>query len=455
VGSLGIQFFTDAKAQYESAAKWRWIVVALLAYLHVGLVVPFAADTSDKALVDRQLADNRAAQEALESLLDAADKLAKDLKEAIDTVAADLKADLIERFKRLSKEVSRLAALGPDRAGGDEGAPPRTLPSPMQQQMVPEDRSALPEMNADLRRHIAQSAKSGPPGVPQDLKDWIEAELIEPALKHANEAWAKSGLKITQDGAAEIVEGIAKAKAAAPVAAQLDGLGKSVAALGDQAQRLSFKPPANPDWWRTVAGKEASIQSMTSEFGARVGAFISSEKDLQTLTRHLAEIGSQKQQVVTALNEGLAELNKRADDLQSQLREIGASLKVISFKLSEIAPLMPLIIAATLAALAAWTAESLRRMTLAAGLVGNEVDGKAIRAWLHAAAGGSRTRVAAVELAVAIACLAWVLIAAWNVALLPPPILTQPVLAAIALAVVVAARAYHWRRADEAACASG
>src|SRR5262245_28700907 len=71
------------------------------------------------------------------------------------------------------------------KAGGDEGVPPRSLPSPMQQQMVPEDPSALPEMNADLRRHIAQSAKAGPPGVPQDLKDWIEAELIEPALKHA------------------------------------------------------------------------------------------------------------------------------------------------------------------------------------------------------------------------------------------------------------------------------
>lgn len=75
--NLGVQFFTDAKAQYESAGKWRWVLVALLAYLHLGLVVPFAADTRDKAAVDRQLADNRVAEEALKPVLNAADKLAK------------------------------------------------------------------------------------------------------------------------------------------------------------------------------------------------------------------------------------------------------------------------------------------------------------------------------------------------------------------------------------------
>jgi hypothetical protein len=449
--NLGVQFFTDAKAQYESAGKWRWIVVALLAYLQVGLVVPFAADTRDKAAVDRQFADNRAAQEALKSLLDAADKLAKDVNGAKDKVAADLKADLVERFKRLSK------ALDPAQAAGDEGVAPRTLPpqqmqQQMQQPMVPEDPSALAPMSADLRRRIVETAAGRPGEVPPELQAYIESELIEPAFKHANQAWATSGLMIAQGGAAEIAEGIAKAKAAAP-AAQLDSLGKSVEALSNEAQSLTFNPPADPDWWRTVPGKEASIRSMTFDFAARVSDFTSSEKDLQTQTTEITEIVSKNRQDAAALNDTLVELNKRADDLQSQLGEIGAPLKVVAFKLSEIAPLMPLIIAATLAAIAAWTAEGLRRMTLAARLVGDEADGTAIRTWLHAAAGGSRARVAGVELAVAIASVAWVLAAAWNVAPLPPSFLTQPILAAIALAVVVGARAYHWRRADEAASA--
>jgi hypothetical protein len=115
---LGVQFFTDAKAQYDSAGKWRWVVIALLAYLHVGLVVPFAADTRDKAEVDRQLANSQAAEETLKSVRDKADKMAKRVEEATKQVGAaaeDLKNELIARFQRLNKAVNALAALGPAR----------------------------------------------------------------------------------------------------------------------------------------------------------------------------------------------------------------------------------------------------------------------------------------------------------------------------------------------------
>jgi len=44
-------------------------------------------------------------------------------------------------------------------------------------------------------------------------------------------------------------------------------------------------------------------------------------------------------------------------------------------------------------------------------------------------------------------------IAARNVAHLSLPFLTQPILAVIAIAVVVAARAYRWRSADQAVSA--
>jgi len=419
--------------------------------------VPFAGETRHKAAIDRQLADNRAAEEALRPVLDAADKLANRVNGAKDQVAAGLKANLVERFQRLSGAVNALAALEPARAEGGEGAalfgpPPRQQ---MQQQMAPEDPSALAPMSPRLRRRIAETAR-WPGEAPPELQPYIESELIAPAFGRANEAWATSGLAIAQDGAATIAAGIAKAKAAAPAAlAELDRLDKSVEALRDQTQRLTFAAPADPAWWRTVPGKEASILSMTSDFAARVGDFNTSQMALQALTAQITDIVSKNQQAARALNDALVELDKRAAELQSQLGEIGAPLKVVSFKLSEIAPLMPLIIAATLGAIGAWTAEGLRRMTLAAELVGDEADGTAIRTWLHASAGGSRARIAGIELAVAIASIGWVLAAAWNTAPLQPPFLTQPILAAIAVAGVVAARAYHWRRAHEAASAGG
>lgn len=307
-------------------------------------------------------------------------------------------------------------------------------------------------MSADLRRQIAVAARAvGLGELPPEVQAYIESGVVKPAFMHANQAWAVSGLNIAQDGVAAIADDIAKAKSAAPAAAaELDRLAKSVEALGKEAQRLTFAPPPNSAWWRTVRGKEESILSMTSDLAARIGDFNTSQMALQTLSTQIAEIVGKNQQAATALDATLAELDKRAADLQSQLGEVGAPLKIVSFKLSEIAPLMPLIIAATLAAIAAWTADGLRRMALAAELVGGEPDRTAIRKWLHAVAGGSRTRVAGAELAVAVASVAWVLTAARNVAPLPLPFLPQPILAAIAVAAVIAARAYRWHGADQA-----
>lgn len=450
---LGVQFFTGAKTQFETATKWRWVIVALLAYLQVGLVGPFAAHTRDKAVVDRQLADNRAAEEALKPVLDAANKLADSVSHAKDQVASALKTDLIERFQRLSAVINGLAELGAAKAEGDDGAAlfasPSRMPQ-MQQQAPREDPSALVPMSAALRRLIGESAKFPGGDLPAELQAYVNAQVIAPAFTRANQAWAGSGVTIAQDGAAALAAGIARARTSAPAAAQdLDRLDKSVAALREQAQRLVFAPPESPDWWRTVGGKEASILSMTFGFAARVRDLTTSQVALQALSTQITDIVGRNREAAAALTDSLAELDKRAAELQSQLGEIGAPLKVISFRLAEIAPFMPLILAVALAAIAAWTADGLRRMTLAAGLVGDAATRTIIRTWLRAAAGGSRAQVAAMELAVMVAGVAWVLAAARTVAPLGPPLLSRPVLVAI----VVAARAWHWRRANAAVSA--
>ena len=455
--NLGVQFFVDAKAQYESAGKWRWVVVALLAYLHLELVVPFTAATREMAVIDRQLAEDQAAEVVLTPVLTAAEAMAKRVKEAKDHVSADLKSELVERFRRLSSAVNALATLDPTRAAGSEGAalfaPPvqqqmqQQQQQQQQQQVVPEDPSALAPMSAELRRQIAGAARAvGAGDLPWDMQTYIEFKVIEPAFTRANQAWAMSGLAIAQDGAAAISRDIAKAKTAAPGAAtQLEYLAASVNALGNEARRLTFVPPADSTWWRTVSEKEATILSITSGLAARVGDLNSSQAVLQALSAQIAELVSKTQQATKALSANLAELNKQASDLQSQLGEIGAPLKVVSFKLSEIAPLMPMIIAAALATLAVWTALSLRRMALAAELVDGDADRTALRKWLHAVAGGSRIRVAGMELVVAMAAAAWVLVAARDVAPLAAPFWSQTVLAAIAVVVVTAARVYRWR----------
>jgi hypothetical protein len=450
---LGVQFFTDAKAQFESAGRWRWVVVVLIAYLHVGLVLPFAADTRDKAAVERQLMDNRTAESALKPVTEAANKLADGVNKAKDQVAADLKAGLVERFQRLGQAIAKLAALDPARAEGDEGAAvfASAPQQPQMQQQAPlQDPTALPPMDPKLRRQVVEAAKT-PGQVPPDLQSYIDKEVIAPPFASANDAWAKSAAAFAQ-GRTTIAEVIAKAKPAAPAAApDLDRLAEALKALGEQVRTLQFKPPPGQTWWRTVRGKDDNIVAMTSGFTAQVGNVTASQTALQTLTTQIGRLVGENQEAAAKLNDTLADLDKRAAELQSQLGEIGAPLKVVSFKLSEIAPLLPLIVAAVLAAIATWTAEGLRRMTLAAALVAGKDDAAVVYAWLRAAAGGSRVQIAWVELVVAVASIAWVLAAAWTVTSLAPPVLTPPILTAIAVVGVVGARVYHWSRADEAA----
>ena len=80
---------------------------------------------------------------------------------------------------------------------------------------------------------------------PRDMQTYIETKVIEPAFTRANQAWALSGLAIAQHGTATISRDIAKAKTAAPGAAtQFEYLAASVNALGNEARRLRFAPPA-------------------------------------------------------------------------------------------------------------------------------------------------------------------------------------------------------------------
>lgn len=319
---LGVQFFTDAKAQFDSAGKWRWIILALLAYLHVGLVLPFAADTRDKAEVDRQLADSQVAEETLKSVRDRADKLARRVDQANEQVAQDLKNELVARFQRLNTVVSALAALGPAGAEGEDGAAlfGNQRLQMMQQATAREDTSVLAPMSAELRRQIAESANAAAGELSPKLQAYIESELIAPAFTRANEEWRQSGLSIAQPEVGEITEGIAWLQSHVPTAAiDLNNFGGSIQALSNQAQRFTFAPPAGSAWWRTAGGKETSILSMTSDFAASVRDLNTSQVALEKLSTQIKDVDNKNLEAAKALSDALTALEKRAVDLSPPL----------------------------------------------------------------------------------------------------------------------------------------
>jgi len=295
----GVQFFTDAKAQYESTGRWRWVVVALLAYLQFGLVTPFVADTRAKSEIDRQLADSREAEKALKPIVEKADTLTNSVNSEKDSVATELKQQLVRRFQTLSEAIRALDALGPSRAKGEEGEAifeGRLQQQQQQQQQNAPDPSALPPMDPDLRQKIAEKANVGASELPPDLQRYIASAVIPPPFTNANTSW-RDFLNTEQDYANAIVEGAAKAEGAAPIAkTELRSLAETVKRLNDGAMTLDFSraPPADSTWWRSVGGKEQTILSMTADLARRVNDLDNRQTTLRALAEQIDETVKKK-----------------------------------------------------------------------------------------------------------------------------------------------------------------
>jgi hypothetical protein len=457
---LGIQFFTAAKGQHESGAKWSLIVLVLLLYFHLAIAGPYAKQMADKAEVDRALDANRKVEAQLDPIVKSAAAFMTRIDGAVTEVSTGLRNDLVAHFQSLDQAIRQLAALSPDEAEGDPGQQvfvagggSAQQQQQQQQQQAPGDLAAMvAPMPPALRRMVAMAAQSGDANAQyaEEMERHITASIITPAFARANASWTNRYLQGLMDNAttlnAQIESGVANADS---VAGQLKQLRAAVASLREEAQRLSFAPPPDASWWRSVAGKEESISAMVDamkqgaeELGVEQGKLQAAKDEVSKSVQANLERAKQ-------IDDALADLEKQARELQAQLGEIGEPLKVISIRLSLLAPLLPLVIALAIAALTLWRAEALRRMRFAAGLVPSGAEGDVLRRWLQQAAGGSARLLAAREIAIAGMSIAWVLAAWRGVRALPVPHLSNCEIVSLALAALIAARAYQCYQAGQ------
>lgn len=304
-----------------------------------------------------------------------------------------------------------------------------------------------------LRRMVATAAQTGDanPEYAGEIERYISASIITPAFARANALWTSRHLPGLASNAtalnAEIEGGIAGAGSAGE---QLKQLRTAVASLLDEAQRLSFVPPADEGWWRSVAGKEESIGAMVDAMRRGAEKLGAEQGKLQAAKDEVSKSVQANLERIKQIDDALADLERQARELQAQLGEIGEPLKVVSVRLSVLAPLLPLVIALAIAALTLWRAEALRRMRFAASLVPSGAEGDVLRRWLLEAAGGSARLLAAREIVIAGIAIAWVLAAWRGVRVLPAPHLSEREIVGLALAALIVARAYHWYQSGQA-----
>lgn len=457
---LGVQFFTAAKTQHESGTKWSLIVLVILLYFHLAIVGPFAQQMAAKAEIERDLARFRRIEAEVAPIVASVATFVAAVESQVKEASTGLRQDLIDRFRIVDEKIRILSMLRREQAEGEVGArlferDDAAMVQQQQQPIAPDDltEATLEPMPPHLRGLVAEASQNATamPQYSEQMEHYINAFVIAPAFQRANEAWTTKILPALTDDATQLDADIEAALPESGSAAdQLDTLRAAVAALLEEARRLAFAPPADPSWWRSVAGKESSIHAMVEAMIRGAGKIGEQQLALEAAQDKASAAIAENEQRAKEVADRLTELEQESDELQAQLGGIGEPLKVISVRLSVLAPLLPLIIALAIAALSVWRAESLRRMRFAAGLVESDSAGEVPRRWLRSAAGGSARSLAAREIGIAAAAAAWVMAAWHNVRPLPSPYISDVAMAGVTLAILAAARAYHWYESHRA-----
>jgi hypothetical protein len=454
---LGVQFFTDAKAKHEASAKWHLIVLALLAYFHLALAAPFAKQTQelDAMLVEHE--QLRQLEIDLKAVAESADTFTNLVQDEVDKASDALQEELVGAFAVLDEIIPALVRLDLEQAEGEEGErlfrqpekPPQQQQQ-QQQQQAPQPDAALrlPPMDSSLRTRIADSENEDLRELPA-LQAYIADAIVKPAIQHANDSWSQVRpiIEETAKGIHERIQStIPGAKDAEGQLLQLD---ETVVKLQAVAEHLEFVEPEGTEWWGTVGGKGQSIQDMLQDMTKSIDQKRNAIEQVKSQAAATAKATKENEQRAGKIADELTRLEEQAAELQAQLGAIGEPLKVISLKLSSLAPLLALIIGFGVAGLALWRAESLRRMSTAASAVVDAAQDKVIRQWLRSAAGGSPASLLVWEIASGVVAVAWVLAAWYATRSLSAPLLAGAVLG-LALAAVAAGWGYHWRRATQA-----
>lgn len=446
---LSQEFFTSAKAQLDAAAKWQVLVLVALLYFQFGIVAPFGAKSAEQHATDIELADQRALQQAIAPAATRAKEFSGQVKDATGRTSEVLLTALVNRFGKLNQIVANLADMPPDSAAGDEGAAlfaARPEQLQMQQVQLPDPTNIdLPPMDEGLRRFLAQSGNQVGGGLTPELESYIQAAVIAPAFEQANDHWQTIELPSVEPGADAALEAIADAKVQTVKATtELEALETSVTNLRDQVRALRFAPPAGSAWWRSVAEKGQSIRTMLGALSDGIQSAAQSQLNLAALQSQAeAAIGNQ-QKASAEIAQELARLEAQAVELQAQLGELGGPLKVIAFKLSLLAPLLPLIIAAVIAGGSLWIAAALRKMCRALTLPIRSEQHANMQAWLKDIAGGTHRRLMLREGLILAVLLVWIVAAICLTRRIEAPLLPHALTAALSVLLVIAARGWLW-----------
>ncbi len=451
---LATDIFKTARIQHERIVRWHLIVLAALLYLHLGIILPFAHKSAEKDSVDLRLAEQREILTSTLTVSAAAQQLGEGVRNAADEISSFVVLELVARFKKLDERVAALPDMPDGAADAAQDLAPIDFSGPQQQQQQQQQqlRRVLPAFVPELARLISRYGNSlgGAEHFQLKLDAYIEEFVVKPVFDEARGIWDRRYVQRIDDLTRTAMAALNSAKETDHASKELIQLESSIEMLNQRVHAVDFTPPHDAGWWRTVIGKEDTIKRMLARLAADIEGVGHSTVNLETLRTQVEATVSESEMLSKEIEAEIKRLQEDAKDLQSQLGEIGGPLKVVSFELDVLGPLLPAIIAVASGIFSLMTSESLRKMSFAVTVAGAQSGSAELKPWLADAAGRSAWKMTAKLAVFSCAMGFWIIAAVFDVMPLEPAFLSHASVAAIALAVYIACRVLLWKRAAAA-----
>ena len=426
--------FERARDQFDSAARWSFVAVAVLGAFHLLTFGPYLDLDSALRATGAELAATRATVESLEVIVQEFEELETVilpfLEQELDGLLVNLRRDFDDlsmflfgdEVADLDTALDALAVPVTDTASAQDPASRRAQMPQVQEQLPLQVQRRMPQVQAQMSpsplgarfeiepAQIVAIRRAGDTERRRELVAPVVLEkIIEPRFARAEGAWRRH---LEQQVSERLVSIERELEALGELSmADADVLRDIRSATTDTIQAIrSFdvSPPEDPEWWSTVEGK----QMVMLRIRGRAERSIKRHEDLERIAQSLARMEEERRQAVAELREEIATLEQTFDAQKEQLAQSNRLFLVIPADLDSIVDRFPLILGAVFFALWAWQARRVRDLRAAIDFVDTAGARSELHDWLSKRLAGVVGRGIASDSSKVLAVWAWIAVAA-------------------------------------------
>jgi hypothetical protein len=415
--------FTTANAQYQTALKWRWLAILVLAFLEFFIVAPYVELGRAKQRAELELRYGAALAQSAKAfgagLAEAGEQIRGRVRQRTDEIREELGC----RFSSLNAAIAAARGETPPPRHVRAEAPRVQMSIPnmaMQAPLAaPDDpcAAAPPAFSAEQTRAIR--AASRPEDLVRDLRPYVEQEIVLPSLRRFNREWREAEARPLADQVARLASSLSDAKQKAGAmppgfAATWQALERAAAETGALIERIRLdEAAAAGTWWRTAQGKAVQMEIA---FAAASGAIEDAMKPSRTAQESLAEIVDGQSRLLAQIQEKQTQKQKDLDELRASVAAAVTPAKWFAADLDDVAPRFTVLLGLALAVAMAWPASRLAELVaIARTSLRLDSGNEAMRFWLGTQSVRRGAAPAGLgSLALGAVLLLWIVFAAWQ-----------------------------------------